>query len=458
MDAIDDIKPHAAPGPDEIPPIVLKQCKEQLATPIHLIWSRSLASGSVPKCYKRSLVTPLYKKGSRALPSNYRPVSLTSHVIKLYERVVRKQLVTHLTSNNLMCRKQHGFQAGKSCLTQLLDHIDEIISNFQSGLDTDCIYLDFSKAFDKVDHALLLKKLEKYGVHPQLIRWIKSFLTDRSQQVVLCGQVSLAAIIISGVPQGTVLGPILFLIFINEITGCITHSTIRCFADDTKISKAISCEADMAILQADLDTVTEWSSRNNMQLHKDKFEYVCHVASKTNTVRELPFVNEIWESSSVPISAGHPTSAPSAINQSRKLLGCLVYSIPAVQWLCLHCINRWSELRSLLEYCSPLWNPSKVSDIQQLESVQKTFTSRIAGCQDLDYWERLQKLSLLCRSREDVRDSSSSLCGKFYTVRPATTSTSCSRQGFAQEPKLSSRPSAVKALRPTSPAMTPPSL
>ena len=159
MDAIDDIKPHAAPGPDEIPPIVLKQCKEQLATPIHLIWSRSLASGSVPKCYKRYLVTPLYKKGSRALPSNYRPVSLTSHVIKLYERVVRKQLVTHLTSNNLMCRKQHGFQAGKSCLTQLLDHIDEIISNFQSGLDTDCIYLDFSKAFDKVDHALLLKKL-----------------------------------------------------------------------------------------------------------------------------------------------------------------------------------------------------------------------------------------------------------------------------------------------------------
>ena len=291
MDAIDDIKPHAAPGPDEIPPIVLKQCKEQLATPIHLIWSRSLASGSVPKCYKRSLVTPLYKKGSRALPSNYRPVSITSHVIKLYERVVRKQLVTHLTLNNLMCRKQHGFQAGKSCLTQLLDHI----SNFQSGLDTDCIYLDFSKAFDKVDHTLLLKKLEKYGVHPQLIRWIKSFLTDRSQQVVLCGQLSLAAIIISGVPQGTVLGPILFLIFINDITGCITHSTIRCFADDTKISKAISCEADMAILQADLDTVTEWSSRNNMQLHKDKFEYVCHVASKTNTLRELPFVNEIYQ-------------------------------------------------------------------------------------------------------------------------------------------------------------------
>ena len=135
----------------------------------------------------------------------------------------------------------------------------------------------------------------EYGVHPQLIRWIKSFLTDRSQQVVLGGQLSLTAIIISGVPQGTVLGPILFLIFINDITGCITHSTIRCFADDTKISKAISCEADMAILQADLDTVTEWSSRNNMQLHKDKFEYVCHVASKTNTLRELPFVNEIYQ-------------------------------------------------------------------------------------------------------------------------------------------------------------------
>ena len=211
-----------------------------------------------------------------------------------------------------------------------------------------------------------------------------------------------------------------------------------------------------------------------MQLHKDKFEYVCHVASKTNTLRELPFVNEIYQysTSKGPLEPVNQlrdlgviicpdlswTSHISTICNKSKQKAAWVLSVFHSRSPMVILTLYKSLVRSLLEYCSPLWNPAKVSDIQQLESVQKTFTSRIAGCQDLDYWERLQKLSLMSRSREDVRDSSSSLCGKFYTVRPATTSTSCSRQGLAQEPKLSSRPSAVKALRPTSPAMTPPSL
>ena len=285
--AIDDIKPNAAPGPDGIPACMLKNCKEKLAKPIFLIWSRSITSGEIPSCYKVSYIAPLHKKGSHALPANYRPVSLTSHIIKIFERVLRKRLVSYLEANELLCNNQHGFRSGRSCLTQLLHHFDDILENLMNNADLDSIYLDYAKAFDKVDHALLIKKLERYGINPKVVNWIKSFLSDRSQQVVVDGHMSILALIISGVPQGTVLGPILFLVFINDINTCITTSTIRCFADDTRITKGIRGENYVVILQHDLDKVMQWSSKNNMTLHEDKFEYMCHSASKSYHLREL---------------------------------------------------------------------------------------------------------------------------------------------------------------------------
>ena len=244
LEAIDEIKTNASPGPDEIPTVLLSNCKHAVAKPIYLIWSMSLKSGKVPPCYKSSIVTPLYKKKI----VDYRTVSLTSHVIKIFDRVIRKQLVTFLKSNDLLCSHQHGFRSGHSRLTQLLHHFDDVLENYLIGADTNSIYLDYAKKFDKVDHALLIKKLQRYGIHPQVVNWIRSFLSDRSQQVVIDGHLSLAALVISGVPQGTVLGPILFLIFINDFPHCIKYSTIRCFADDTRISKAITWEGDVKAL------------------------------------------------------------------------------------------------------------------------------------------------------------------------------------------------------------------
>ena len=177
-------------------------------------------------------------------------MSLTSHVIKIYERVQRKQIVAHLEENNLLNSKQHGFRSGKSCLTQLLHHFDDIIEALSNGDDMDAIYLDYAKAFDKVDHQLLIKKLQLYGFHPKIIIWIESFLTNRTQQVVVDGHMSIIALIMSGVPQGTVLGPILFLIFINDIASCVLHTTLRCFADDTRICRSITqCAREPNFLQ-----------------------------------------------------------------------------------------------------------------------------------------------------------------------------------------------------------------
>ena len=209
-------------------------------------------------------------------------------MVKVYERVVY-----YLEINNLiLCSKQHEFRSGRSCLTQLLHHFDDVLDSLTNNTDFDSIYLDYAKAFDKVDHKLLLRKLQLYGIHPKIIKWIESFLSDRKQAVVVDGHLSILALIISGVPQGTVLGPILFLIFINDIEHCIMHSIIRCFADDTRISIAIKSEHDVKLLQKDLKNVIDWSVRNNMALHKDKFEYMCHKFNHQYVLSELPFVVE----------------------------------------------------------------------------------------------------------------------------------------------------------------------
>ena len=142
--------------------------------------------------------------------------------------------------------------------------MDYILNNYLDSSETDVIYLDYAKAFDKVDHKLLIRKLHLYGLNPKIIKWIESFLSDRKQAVVVDGHLSFLALIISGVPQGTVLGPILFLIFINDIEHCITESIIRCFADDTRVSISITCEQDVSLLQKDLNSVIKWSERNNI--------------------------------------------------------------------------------------------------------------------------------------------------------------------------------------------------
>ncbi len=420
IEAIDDIKPNASSGPDEIPVTLLKNCKEAIAIPIHLIWSKSLASEEAPAFYKFSNVSPLHQKDSKALPSNYRPISLTSHVIKVFERIIRKKLVLHLEMNNLICNKQHGFRSGRSCLTQLLHHFDDVLESLTNNCDFDSIYLDYAKAFDKVDHKLLIRKLHLYAINPKIIKWIESFLSDRKQAVVVDGHLSFLALIISGVPQGTVLGPILFLIFINDIEHCITKSIIRCFADDTRVSKSVTCEQDVSLLQDDLFSVIQWSERNNMTLHMDKFEYMCHQHNRRSTLVELPFVSELYQ-----YSISHDKSL-TPVGQLRDL-GVLISNdlswTPHIKTIANKARQKaaWvfsvfqtrspvimltlykSMVRSLLEYCSPLWHPSKISDIQELESVQKAFSARITGMSDLHYWDRLQRLSLMSLQRRRER-------------------------------------------------------
>ena len=232
------LKPNKACGPDKIPNRVLKEMAPVLAPPLTALYNKSLEEGTVPAEWRHALVTPVYRKGDKHSPSNYRPISLTVVCCKLLEHIVCNHVLTHLEENNLLTTLQHGFRRGHSCDTQLLLTYDDLIRSFDKTLQTDMAILDFSRAFDTVPHRRLISKLTSYGVKGQVLTWIDSFLSDRKMTVVVDGHTAKESIrVLSGVPQGTVLGPLLFLVYINDIVS--TGTTIRLFADDCLVYRPL---------------------------------------------------------------------------------------------------------------------------------------------------------------------------------------------------------------------------
>ena len=259
--AIDEIKTSSSCPNYDIPAVVFKKCKQTLSEPLKLFFIKSFASGLIPQAYKNQLIIPLFKKGLRTKPENYRPISLTAHTIKILERILRKKLLFYFEANNLFNSNQHGFRSNKSCSTQLLSHVHNIISNSLNGNDTDCVYVDFAKAFDKVDHKLLIQKLNFYQVPKNYLNWITNFLTDRIQTVSVNNQYSYSTPVLSGVGQGTVLAPFLFLVYINDLPTVINNCKTLTFADDTKIGLEISTANDTTRLQDDLNQIIKWSEK-----------------------------------------------------------------------------------------------------------------------------------------------------------------------------------------------------
>ena len=431
--AIDEIDINASTCDNDIPAQVLKNCKNALCYPIQQIWSKSFNSGIIPPALKTQYITPVHKKGPKTIPSNYRPISLTSHLIKIFERIVRCRMVDYLEYNNLITNKQHGFRKGRSCLTQLLKHFDNLISNLQNGDDSDVIYLDYSKAFDKVDHEILLCKLQSIGIEGNLFQWIKDFLSNnRFQKVTVDGFHSKMEKVISGVPQGSVLGPILFLIYVNDLEKCVhdSDSLIGSFADDTRITHRIANPSDSKSLQIDLNNIIQWSKENNMELHDDKFELLSYNvfnvekhSSRSETAKlfqELPFYSECYEyftpknvliqqkenvrDLGVQLSSNFSwTPHINKIVDDARRVAAWVLSVFSDRSTSTMVTLYKSMIRSKLEYCCPLWNPATIQNIQMLESVQRTFTSKFHDCINMTYWERLKHLDLFSLQRRRER-------------------------------------------------------
>ena len=271
------LKPHKAAGSDNITPFVLKELAGVIAPILTYIFQKSLDTGVVPQDWRDANITPIFKKGSRFVASNYRPVSLTCICSKLMEHIVVSNMMTHLESTGSLSERQHGFRAKRSCETQLVDFVHQLTSHLEQGQQVDAVIMDFSKAFDKVAHNRLLYKLDRMGIRGEAQEWVKQFLSGRRQRVVVEGVSSETAPVTSGVPQGSVLRPILFLIYINDLPDAVS-SEVRMFADDTIIYRHITTKADFDILQDDLRKLELWEREWQMEFHPGK----CNVMSITN--------------------------------------------------------------------------------------------------------------------------------------------------------------------------------
>jgi hypothetical protein len=387
---------HKCPGEDGISSNILKGCVDALTLPITLIIQRSFSSGTVPSEWKKAVVCPLHKKGDRLDPKNYRPISLTSSVAKLAERCLLDSLLPVLEQSEILPNFQFGFRQGMSCEYQLLHCLRSIWSQVQSKQGTNLVFFDFQKAFDSVVHRKLIYKLSKLGVGGTLIKWVENFITSRFQRVKVDECYSSWSEVRSGVPQGSVSGPIFFLIYISDILDKVPDQVGKAlFADDLKLF-----HFDRVVLQTSINLVYEWSCSWQLPLNLDKLQLL-----RVGKIQKNPepfFVNgvKISETSSTR-DLGVIMDSDLSFTDHIKMISCEAHrksnfilrrfnhlSKKNLTYLFL------STVRSHLEYCSTVWNPTSKLLCKTIESVQRRFTKRLRGLSKVDYPERLKLLKL----------------------------------------------------------------
>ena len=372
------LKVHKATGPDNISARFLKETSYVIAPILTHIFQVSLSTGNIPNDWKEASIAPVFKRGSRNDPSNYRPISLTSVISKIMEHVIASNIMSHLEKNHIITPVQHGFRCNHSCDTQLVGLLYDLTNSYDHSTQSDLILLDLAKAFDTVPHRRLLYKLSWYGIRGQTLQWIESFLTNRYQKVVVENTCSNKVPVISGVPQGTVLGPILFLMFINDLPDIIVHSNVRLFADDCILYKQISCIDDAQKLQTDLASLYLWAETWQMKFNTSK----CHVMHITQAI--LHKVNFTYSLGEVPLTAvekskylgvtiqsdlkwkSHILDVSARANRTLSLLRRNIrYTSPTIREL-----SYFTLVRPLLEYACSVWCPWLLQDINQLEKIQ----------------------------------------------------------------------------------------
>jgi hypothetical protein len=371
-----------------------------IAPALTTIFNKSLQTGTVPADWKEANVTPIFKKGSKTAPENYRPVSLTSVSCKVLESLIKDEMLNHLKKHKLIRKSQHGFLPGRSCTTNLLEFLEKATQAVDNGEAFDAVFLDFAKAFDKVPHARLLKKLRAHGIDGQLYRWVANWLVGRRQRVVLGGEFSAWIEVLSGVPQGSVLGPLLFLIFINDIDDAAAAVDIlRKFADDTKLGNTIRSEADHRQLQEALNNLTNWSEKWGMSFNVKKCKVV-HFG-RSNKKYEYTMLGEKLAEADAERDIG--VEVQNNLKPSKQCAKAAATARLVLSQItrAFHYRDRYTftklyktYVRPHLEFCTPAWSPWTQTDIKTLEKVQEKFVNMISGLNGTTYDQKLEELQL----------------------------------------------------------------
>ena len=380
------LQEHKAPGPDKIAPRILKQLSSTIAPTLAVIFRKSYDTGEVPNEWRKANVVPVFKKGSKHDPGNYRPISLTSIACKTMEHIITSQIMRHGNRNNISHQHQHGFRDSRSCETQLIEFTSDLMNNLEAGNQTDVIILDFSKAFDKVGHARLLHKLQHYGVAGKTKGWIANFLANHTQKVVIDGETSYEGSVLSGVPQGSVLGPSLFLYYINDLPTGLT-SEVRLFADDTITYLTLSNQEDATLLQEYLARLEQWEKKWMMEFHPNK----CQVMSVSR--KPQPDVHKYTLHG---ITLEHTKAAKYlgvTITQDMRW-NTHINNITTKASRSLSFVRRNLQIRNqelktrtyqalvrpLVEYASTVWDPHTQSNIRKVEMIQRTAARYVTNC------------------------------------------------------------------------------
>ena len=387
-------------GPDGIPTSLYKNLAIPLAEPLSEIFKASFAQSRLPNDWQIANVVPIHKKGSTDLCSNYRPISLGCQACKTMESIINDALLNHFEGK--FSKHQHGFLKNRSTVTQLLETLNDWTQALDNNYFIDVQYIDWAKAFNTISHPILIAKLRRYGVAGQLLDWISAFLKNRKQRVLIDGTLSSEGNVTSSVPQGSVLASTLFLIFINDLESVFKHSKIKLFADDSKyyiIFLRENSEQAKIGMQEDNQALIRWGKENKMKIAFTKCASL-HLGHD-NPCNEycfdefpIPKVNEIRDLGVIISKDLKFDSHITKICKSARATSLLIFRAFRNRSRTFLTNLFRVYVRSKLEYASSIWNPYLIKDIDNIEKIQRSFTKRIAGLQNLPYSERLKALGL----------------------------------------------------------------
>lgn len=403
-EALLSLNPTKSMGIDKISPQILKHGAVALFQPIHHLFTQCLIQSSLPTEWRVHLITPIHKSGDTSSVSNYRPISLLCIVSKVLERIIHDKIIDFVSIS--ISDNQFGFLRSRSSVQQLLLFLNSLQTSLSQNSQIDAIYLDFSKAFDKVPHNHLLLKLRSIGITGNLWNFFKSYLFDRTHCVSINSQTSSYLPVLSGVPQGSILGPLLFLIYINDLPASVSSSTVLLFADDNKCFKTINCPSDSDLLQSDLDSLSNWSQLWNLPFNTNKsllLRFTSSQCSRPTYASDYHLNNSIISSSNQHRDLGVIFSSDlswkdhysTISSKAYRIMGLLRRSFSSSSSVATKKTLYISLIRSKITYASQIWHPHLLNDVSTLERIQRRATKFILNDYTSDYKSRLQSLHLL---------------------------------------------------------------